>query len=165
MSPASFILTLVTVAWGLASSYGVSADRVATECLRFEQPLGYSASGAREQGEVAWYVLQLADSGTVNRPLFPKREREQWTRQSRWTAKGDTLLIHVSDGLVGWDITLRRERDGFAGVATYLTDVRVEGWVPPRLDVHAVAIKCPAPPCVTHVAVDKHFSDAAWPQR
>ena len=145
MRPASFILTLIAAAWGLVSAYGASADRVATECLRFDQPLGYSATGAWEQGDIAWYVLQLADSGSVNRPLFPKREREQWTRQSRWTAKGDSLLIHVSDGLVGWDIVLRRGRDGLAGVATYLTDAHVEGWVPPQLDVHAAAIECPAP--------------------
>ena len=145
MRPASFVLALVAAAWSCASSHGVSPDRVATECLRFEQPLGYSATGDRERGDVAWYVLQLADGGTVNRPLFPKRERGQWTRRSRWTAKRDSLLIHVSDGLVGWDIALRRGRDGFAGVATYLTDVRVEGWGPLRSDVHAVAITCPEP--------------------
>jgi hypothetical protein len=93
-----------------------------------------------------WYVLQLADSGRVARPLFPKRQRDQWTGLSRWTTKGDTLLIRVSDGLVGWDIALRRRDDEFAGVANYLTDVRVEGRVPPRKEVRAAPIECPAPP-------------------
>jgi hypothetical protein len=147
MSLVSYVLTLVAAAGGLALSSTFVVDRVATpQCFRFKQPLGYSASGAREQGDAAWYVLQLGDRGTVTRPLFPQRQREVWTRRSRWTAKGDTLLIRVSDGLVGWDISLWRERDGFTGVATYLTDVRVAGWVPPRLDVSAATIKCPAPP-------------------
>src|SRR3954469_3702550 len=119
MSPASYVLALVAAAGRFASSHGSTRDRVApAECLRFEQPVGYSASGAREQGDAKWYVLQLADSGTVTRPLFPKRQREMWTRRSRWTTKGDTLLIHVSDGLVGWDISLQRGRGGFSGVAT-----------------------------------------------
>jgi hypothetical protein len=146
MSPASYVLALVAATGGFASSHAVIGHGGATvQCLRFKQPLGYSASGAREQGDSVWYVLQLADGGTVTRPLFPKRQREQWTRLSRWTTKGDTLLIRVSDGLVGWDISLRRGGDGFTGVATYLTDVRVDGWIPPRLDVHAATIKCPAP--------------------
>ena len=147
MSLASYILALVAAAGGAASLHTVIGHPEATaQCLRFKQPLGYSASGAREQGDSVWYVLQLADGGTVARPLFPKREREQWTRSSRWTTKGDTLLIRVSDGLVGWDISLRKARDGFTGVATYITDVRVEGWAPPWVDVHAATIKCPAPP-------------------
>lgn len=147
MSPASYLLVLVAATGGFASSHGVVVDRVGTlQCLRFKQPLGYSASGALEKGDSAWYVLQLEDSGRVTRPLFPQRRREMWTRRSRWTAKGDTLLIRVFDGLVGWDISLWREHDGFTGVATYLTDVRVAGWIPPRVDVSAAAIKCPAPP-------------------
>jgi hypothetical protein len=147
MSLASYILALVTATGGFASSHPVIGHPEATvQCLRFKQPLGYSASGAREQGDSIWYVLQLADGGTVTRPLFPKRERDQWTRGSRWTTKGDTVRIRVSDGLVGWDISLRPGRNGFTGVATYLTDVHVEGWAPPRLDVLAITIKCPAPP-------------------
>lgn len=147
MSPASYLLALVVAAGGNASSHGVVVDRVATlQCLRFKQPLGHSASGAREQGNAAWYVLQLADSAIVTRPLFPKREGERWARLSRCTTKGDTLFIRVFDGLVGWDLALRREGHGFTGVATYLTDVFVAGWVPPRIDVHAATIKCPAPP-------------------
>jgi hypothetical protein len=116
--------------------------RFLPECFRFEHPLGYSASGAREQGDSAWYVLQLDDSGTVTRPLFPRRQREMWTHRSGWTAKGDTLLVRVFDGLVGWDVSLWPTGNRFSGSATYLTDVRVEGWVPPRVEVHAARIKC-----------------------
>jgi len=115
------------------------------ECLRFKQPLGYSASGALEQGKTEWYVLRLADSDVVSRPLFQKRDRERWTRRSRWTAKGDSIHIRVSDGLVGWDVALRRAGDGYTGVANYLSDARAEGWIPPRVTVHADAIECPAP--------------------
>jgi len=122
---------------------GMMSARILSECLRFEQPLGHSASGAREQGDSAWYVLQLDPSGTVTRPLFPRPEREMGTRKSSWTAKADTLLVRVSDGLVGWDVTLWPSGKGFSGSATYLTDVRVEGWVPPRVEVHAARIKCP----------------------
>jgi hypothetical protein len=131
-----------------------SAFADTAQCLRFKQPLGYSASGAREQGDTKWYVLQLGDKGTVNRPLFPERQRERWARGSRWTAQGDTVLrqwttgnnlrIHVSDGLVGWDISLSPGRDGYSGVATYLTDVEAAGWIPPRMEVSAIAISCPA---------------------
>lgn len=122
---------------------GHSTRPATLECLRFKQPLGYSASGALEQGKTEWYVLKLADSGVVSRPLFNKRDRERWTRRSRWTAKGDSLHIRVSDGLAGWDLALRRTGDGYTGVANYLSDVRAEGWIPPRVMVHADAIECP----------------------
>jgi hypothetical protein len=147
MSSASYLLALVAAAGSFAASHGAFGNRVARpECLRFKQPLGYSESGALEQGEVKWYVLALADNGIVRRPLFSRREREHWTRRSRWTTKGDTLLIRVSDGLVGWDISLRRERDHFTGVAMYLTDVHGKDLVPLRKEVHAVRMRCPAPP-------------------
>ena len=120
-------------------------DRVTTpRCLRFMQPIGYSASGALEKGDTAWYVLQLRDSGKVARPLFPRPQREAWTRSSRWTSTGDTLRIRVSDGLAGWDISMWRARKGFAGVASYLSDARVAGAVAPRMNVEAVEIACPA---------------------
>ena len=131
------------ISGGTTISGGMVSARILPECFRFEHPLGYSASGAREQGDSAWYVLQLDDSGTVTRPLFPRRQREMWTRRSTWKAKGDTLIVRVLDGLVGWDVTLWPSGKGFSGSATYLTDVRVEGWVPPRVDVHAARIKCP----------------------
>ena len=146
MRTASYGVVFLLAAGCLASSRGVIGGPVGTvECLRFKQPLGYSASGARERGNAMWYVLQLADSGRIARPLFPKRQREQWTDLSRWTIKGDTLLIRVSDGLAGWNMALQRRQDEFVGVATYLTDVRVAGWVPPQKDVRAAPIECPAP--------------------
>ena len=122
---------------------GMVSARFFPECLRFEHPLGYSASGARERGDSAWYVLRLDDSGTVTRPLFPRRQREMWTRRSSWTAKGDTMLVRVFDGLVGWDVSLWPSDKGFSGSAKYLSDVRAKGWVPPRVEVHAAKIKCP----------------------
>jgi hypothetical protein len=131
------------ISGGTTISGGMVSARILPECFCFEHPLGYSASGALEQGDSAWYVLQLNDNGTVTRPLFPPRQRELWTRQSRWTPKGDTLSVRVLDGLVGWDVTLWPSGKGFSGSATYLTDVRVEGWVPPRVEVHAARIKCP----------------------
>jgi hypothetical protein len=115
------------ISGGTTISGGMVSARFFPECLRFEHPLGYSASGAREQGDSAWYVLQLDDSGTVTRPLFPRRQREMWTRRSTWKTKGDTLLVRVLDGLVGWGIALWPSGNGFSGSATYLTDVRVEG--------------------------------------
>jgi hypothetical protein len=146
MSPALYVLALVAAASSIAASYGGTRGRVTEgECLRFHEPLGYSASGALEQGDAKWYVLQLADSGMVARPLFAKRERKQWASRSQWTTNGDTLLVRVSDGLVGWDLSLRRGRNGFQGVATYLTDVRVTGALPLRRIVHASKITCPAP--------------------
>ncbi|HMH02407.1 MAG TPA: hypothetical protein VK555_13395, partial [Terriglobales bacterium] len=129
---------------GLTASPAITDPVDPIQCFRFREPLGYSASGALEQGDTKWYVLQLGNKGAVIRPLFPKRQREMWTRRSHWTAKDDTLFIRVFDGLVGWDISLRRERNGLTGVATYLSDVRVAGWVPPRLNVSAAAVKCPA---------------------
>lgn len=146
MRSASYVLALVAAASSIAASYGGAWGRVSDgECIRFREPLGYSATGAREQGDAKWYVLQLADSGMVARPLFPKRERKQWAYRSRWTANGDTLLVRVSDGLVGWDISLRRGRNGFQGAATYLTDVHVKGAFPLRKVVHATTVKCPEP--------------------
>ncbi len=120
---------------------------IAPKCLQFEQPLGYSFSGAREKGDLRWYVLQLGDSGSVTRPLFPQKDREWLKRSSRWSIKGDTLLVRVSDGLVGWDVALRRHRPGYSGVATYLTDVIVDGRIPKmELDVRATLVPCPGSP-------------------
>ena len=147
MRPASYVFSFVLVAASVVSSSAGIRRHVSNDiCLRFTSPLGYSASGMREQGDARWYVLRLADSGVVVRPLFPARERELWANRSRWATRGDTLLVRVSDGLVGWDMTLRRERDGFQGMATYLTDVRVKGAVPLRKEVHASTTHCPAAP-------------------
>jgi hypothetical protein len=139
----AYILAIVVATGSPAATHGIDVPVDAPQCLLFEKPLGYSASGALEKGDTTWYVLQLDDNGTVTRPLFPKRQGEKWAHRSRWTAKAFTLQILVFDGLVGWDITLSRVRGRFSGVATYLTDVSVAGWVPPRVDVSAIEIKCP----------------------
>jgi len=147
---AAYALAIVPLAVGFGAPRTAVLDHavVTEQCLRFEQPLGYSASGAREQGDSAWYVLQLGDSGAVTRPLFPKRQRERWSKGSHWAATAFTLVVSVSDGLVGWDLTLWPDGTGtgFAGTATYRTDVVVAGWVPPQMKVHATKIKCPAVP-------------------
>jgi hypothetical protein len=123
----------------------VEHEVFAEQCLRFDQPLGYSSSGDRERGDSAWHVLQLRDGGAVERPFFPERQRQMWSNRSRWSRDGLTLTIRVSDGLVGWDLSLAPDgRGGLGGVATYLTDVIVAGWVPPRMNVQATTIKCPA---------------------
>lgn len=146
MRPPSYVFSLFVVAASVVSSSdGVRSHVTNDICLRFTEPLGYSVSGTRERGDAKWYVLQLGDSGVVARPLFPSRERELWPNRSRWTTKGDTLLVRVSDGLVGWDLALRRERDEFQGLATYLTDVYVKGAVRLRREVHASTTTCPVP--------------------
>lgn len=147
MRIAGYVLAPVALATGFAAPIAAVDDAADTteECLRFEQPLGYSSSGAREKGDSVWYVLQLSDSGTVTRPLFPKRRRERWSRSSHWAPDGLTLVIRVFDGLVGWDLTLWPDgHGGLAGTATYLSDVRVAGWVPPRMNLRATRIKCPS---------------------
>jgi hypothetical protein len=141
MSLASYMLALAAVTGSPGPSLPVIQSVTAPQCIRFTKPLGFSASGVREVGDEAWYVLKLGDNRVVTRPLFPGVE--MWAGGSRWRAKGDSLQIRVSNGLVGWDISLRRRGDGFVGVATYLTDVRVAGAVPTRVDVSAARIKCP----------------------
>ena len=141
------ILALCAFAAGFLSSC-TSKETIATlpQCFRFDQPLGNSASGARERGDSTWYFVQLADSGIVRLALRPRREREAWITKNQWSASKDTLRIRVGDPLVGWDVLLWPQGKAFAGTATYLTDVIVAGWVPPRLNVHATKIKCPALP-------------------
>jgi hypothetical protein len=117
-------------------------------CLRFAQPLGYSAAGVLEHNVPRWYVLELGDSGAVRRPLFPPRQREMWAERSTWAERADTLRIRVFDGLVGWDVSLwrGRSRGSYDGTATYLSDVVVAGRAPVRADVHATTIVCPVSP-------------------
>src|SRR3954471_6869001 len=110
------------------------------QCFRFDRPLGTSAAGTREQGDSTWYVVQLADSGIVRRPLRPKREREAWLRKNQWSAKGDTIDFRVADPLVGWRVTMYPAGQAFTGVATYITDVMVAGRGPLRVQIHATRI-------------------------
>ena len=164
MSRLSYVLALVVATGGCGSAHGVFMNRATTpQCLRFMHPIGYSASGALEKGDTAWYVLQLRDSGKVDRPLFPRLQRDRWAQSSRWTSTGDTLRISVFDGLVGWDISMWRARQGFAGVASYLSDAApATGLVAPRMNIEAVEIACPADSArvlsATRVRVD--FLDA-----
>src|SRR4051812_4045014 len=116
------------------------------QCFRFDRPLGTSAAGTREQGDSTWYLVQLADSGIVRRPLRPVREREAWLRKNQWSTKGDTIHFRVGDPLVGWRVTMHRAGRSFTGVATYITDVIVAGRGPIGVKVHAARVRCPALP-------------------
>ena len=117
-------------------------------CYRFDRPLGGSASGAVERADSTWQFIQLSDSGIVRRPLRPRREREARLRKHQWSVSKDTVRFRVSDGLVGWDVSMWRSGSAFTGIASYLTDVITSEWKPPRVTVHAVQIACPALPAL-----------------
>ena len=130
----------------LIPSSSVTRNSALPQCFRFDRPLGTSASGARELADSTWYIVQLADSGIVRRPLQPKREREAWLRKNQWSAIGDTIHFRVGDPLVGWNVTMHRVGRSFTGVATYISDVIVAGRAPTRVPVHAKRVRCPALP-------------------
>ena len=94
-----------------------------TGCYRFNRPLGGSATGRLEAGDSAWYRAQLLGGGLVVRPTLASAYwREQYAARSSWHEHGDTLLVRLSTGLVGWDLTLIAEGNAYTGTARYLSD-------------------------------------------
>ena len=64
--------------------------------------------------------------------------------RSKWEIRGDTFHLRVFDGLVGWDVAAVRDSLGYAGIASYLSDVVVAGMRPHRMPVHLEPIACPS---------------------
>jgi len=118
---------LVALALCVATLVTTSATRASSPepagCYRFNRPLGKSAAGHLEAGDSSWYRVQLLAGGLVARPrLGSAFWREQFAARSSWREHGDTLLVRLSTGLVGWDLTLIAERNGYSGTARYLSD-------------------------------------------
>jgi hypothetical protein len=99
-------------------------------CYRFDRPISYSATGEREAGDSAWYVLRLLPTGGVQRPAMSAPARERFAQRSSWRAAEDSLHIRVFDGIVGWDLDLARQGDRYQGTGTYLSDAIAIGREP-----------------------------------
>lgn len=146
MLPVSSRKIAVAVALALVAISRVSHGQGGEpRCFRFDRPMGASASGALERSDSTWQFVQLGDSGIVRRPLRPRRERKAWLRKHQWSVNKDTVRFRVSDGLVGWNVSMWRNGNSFTGIAGYLTDVIARGWETPRVTVHAVEVECPPP--------------------
>jgi hypothetical protein len=114
-------------------------------CYRFSRPLGQSASGQLEAADSSWYRLQLLPGGAVARPALSSAYwRQQYEERSSWREQGDSLIVRVTTGLVGWELTLTAAGDGYSGAARYLTDVR--GGQPYFARVQAKREPCSASP-------------------
>ena len=115
----------------------VRADTIG--CYWASPPLTYSTTGAPERGDSAWAIVRLVAGGAARRVLLrPSRDG-----QSNWEMVNDTLVLTVSDGLVGWRARLTATEAGWRGIAEYLTDVRT---VPPFLYRHELVLtrrSCP----------------------
>lgn len=135
-----FIVAVVTT----SVTHGFSVEPPG--CYRFNRPLGPSAAGRLEAGDSSWYRVQLLAGGLVARPMLASAYwREQYAARSSWREHGDTLLVHVSTGLVGWDLTLIAGRNGYSGAARYLSDAL--GGQPVVVPVQAERESCSdAPP-------------------
>jgi len=117
------------------------AAQTATRCYRFDRPLGSSASRALERNDSTFYTLELRPDSTVALPgLESAYWRAQYAHASRWRARGDTLVIRISTGLVGWDLALIEQERRWVGTARYLSDAI--GGPPVVVPVHAVAESC-----------------------
>lgn len=115
-------------------------------CYHFDRPISYSATGEREAGDSAWYVIRLLPDGRVERPSFVAARRERFARRSSWHKSGDTLHIRVFDGLVGWDLKLRSVEREYRGIGTYLSDAIVLGRPPFEAPFAANERQCVAAP-------------------
>ncbi len=114
-------------------------------CYRFNRPLGHSASGQLEAGDSSWYRVQLLPVGAVARPALPSAYwRQQYAQRSSWREHGDTLIVRVTTGLDGWELTVTPAGNGYTGTARYLTDAR--GGQPSVAAVQAEREPCHAAP-------------------
>jgi len=127
-----------------ARSLTPSSPPKPTQCLRATPALTYVATpGVPERADSTWAIVALFDDGSVRRPLLPPRH----STYGRWQLRHDTLSLIVSDGFVGWDVAAKVIPSGaYAGIATYLTDVRMDGAVPDRIPVALRETVCPAAP-------------------
>ena len=125
---------LVLLALGLLSSACAARTSILggqpVGCYLFDTPVSYSASGSREAGDSAWYLLSLEREGRVERPLLRGAARSLYAERSSWRVTGDTLRILVHDGLVGWDLVLMPDDGGYRGMGTYLSDAIAVGRAP-----------------------------------
>lgn len=140
---ALFCFALVVTA--CSARTGVFAEGP-TGCYRFDRPISYSASGTRESGDSAWYVLQLLPAGRVDRPLMATPMRHRYAQRSDWRVAGDTLHIRVFTGLVGWDLALLRTDGRYRGIGTYLTDAIAIGRESTTAAFTALRVDCAAAP-------------------
>ena len=110
-------------------------------CFVAQPALTYSATGEPEHGDTSWAYAQFSANGKVRRPLL----RSDVDRSSSWRVEGDTLHVTFHDGLAGWRLRLTRVPQGWGGLATYLTDVRVVGQSPYRHPITLTRRSCAAP--------------------
>lgn len=129
---------------GACSARARPSNESPVGCYHFDRPISYSATGVREAGDSAWYVIRLLADGRVERPGFAAARRERFARRSRWHESGDTLHIRVFDGLVGWDLELRPNDEEYRGIGTYLSDAIVLGRPPFEAPFAAKQVHCVA---------------------
>jgi hypothetical protein len=90
-------------------------------------------------------LLILSPGGGVGRPLLSEREAQRmWEPRSAWKVVGDSVLLRVFTGLVGWDAHLVLSRDGgrLQGRARYLSDAIVPGRAPDSVSLSLGRVLC-----------------------
>jgi hypothetical protein len=144
------MVTTLTVLLATLGGAARTQPRPVDGCWRADPALGYSAGGVQESDADSRRVLVLHPGGAVTRPLLGRPtvraahgEDVRWAERSGWARDGDTLHVRVFDGLVGWRLALTRVGAGYAGTATYLTDVVVRGQPPHRIAVRMTRMRCP----------------------
>ena len=141
-----FWATAVCLFLAACSSRTTDLSPTPVGCYHFDRPVSYSAAGALEAADSAWYVLEFLPDGRVDRPRFPASRRETFARRSRWRVAGDTLHVHVFDGLTGWDLALQAQDRHYRGMGTYLSDAIALGRPPFEAPFAAKAGPCVAAP-------------------
>ena len=144
MSPFLAFVVSLHVGSQPSASFGLisSSPQDTVGCYFATPALTYSATGGAERGDTAWAVVRLLTGGSAYRPLLLNRGRD---RASRWLMAGDTLVLTVFDGLVGWQARMTRTETGWQGSAKYLTDARTTPPYEYRHDLILTRRQCHAP--------------------
>jgi hypothetical protein len=115
-------------------------------CYRLDRPIGYSATGAPETADSAWYVVQLLPAGRVALPHLPRDVRDRFARRSSWFLAAHVLHLQVFNGVVGWRLVLSPRAGRFHGEGEYISDARTAVTEPSTAVFVATPESCaPAP--------------------
>jgi hypothetical protein len=144
---ASLVMLMATSGWSCASTEELSPP----ECYQADLALG-PAGSSREMSrpfdvsassdlDTAWYQFRLDSGGRASRPTLG-RPSMIW-QHGRWRIEGDSLLVDLTNGSVGWRLSLGEAAGGgYAGTALYRSDVVASGVARSPRAVRARRVDC-----------------------